>query len=59
MSKKFSAILTTQGAERLAAAAVKAIPLGIPPIAVGDGSGVLPVPTPAQPALINDQYRAP
>lgn len=59
MSKKFSAILTTQGAERLAAAAVKGIPLGITHMAVGDGGGVLPVPSPDQTALINEQYRAP
>ncbi|MGV6773104.1 phage tail protein [Klebsiella pneumoniae] len=59
MSKKFSAILTAQGAERLAAAAVKGIPLGITHMAVGDGGGVLPVPSPDQTALINEQYRAP
>ncbi|HGE6480451.1 TPA: phage tail protein [Klebsiella variicola] len=59
MSKKFSAILTAQGAERLAAAAVKGIPLGITHMAVGDGGGVLPVPSPDQTALMNEQYRAP
>lgn len=28
-------------------------------MAVGDGGGVLPVPSPDQTALINEQYRAP
>ncbi len=37
---------------------MKGIP-GITHMAVGDGGGVLPVPSPDQTALINEQYRAP
>lgn len=59
MSKQFSAILTTLGTQRLAAAALANIPLGITQMAVGDGGGILPTPTPEQTGLINERFRAP
>ena len=59
MAACYMAILKWEPRVRLAAAAVKGIPLGITHMAVGDGGGVLPVPSPDQAALINEQYRAP
>lgn len=57
--KKFSAVLTSAGAARLAAAALSGVPVGFSEMAVGDGGGVLPVPDPQQTGLINELYRAP
>ncbi|WP_333709904.1 phage tail protein [Pluralibacter gergoviae] len=59
MTKKFSALLTTQGNERLAAAALNGVPLGITQMAVGDGGGTLPTPNAEQTGLVNEMYRAP
>lgn len=55
--KKYSAIITAVGAERLANAAVTGTPLAINEMAVGDGGGQLPTPDPTHDSLINEQYR--
>ncbi|CAI2404956.1 phage tail protein [Serratia liquefaciens] len=55
--KKYSAIITAVGAERLANAAVTGTPLAIHEMAVGDGGGQLPTPDPTHDSLINEQYR--
>ncbi|AHY06958.1 phage tail protein [Serratia plymuthica] len=55
--KKYSAIITAAGAERLANAAVTGTPLAINDMAVGDGGGQLPTPDPTHDCLINEQYR--
>ncbi|HDK6061114.1 TPA: phage tail protein [Klebsiella pneumoniae] len=56
--KKFSAILTLAGIERMAAAALSGVPVGFSEMAVGDGGGILPQPDPGRPQLINERYRA-
>lgn len=55
---KYKAILTTAGAAKIAAASAGGKPLKIDRLAVGDGSGTLPTPSPAQTKLINERYRA-
>ncbi|HHQ6590205.1 TPA: phage tail protein [Serratia fonticola] len=57
--KKYSAIVTRAGSEKIAAAAISGVPVGITQMAVGDGGGALPVPSPVQTMLINELYRAP
>ncbi|HEY1843644.1 MAG TPA: phage tail protein [Buttiauxella sp.] len=59
MTAKFFAILTNQGAARLANAAALGIKLNLSELAVGDGGGVLPMPDAAQTALLGEQRRAP
>ncbi|NDJ58056.1 phage tail protein [Enterobacteriaceae bacterium 4M9] len=56
---KYYATLTTQGAARLANATALGQKLSITQMAVGDGGGVLPMPDPAQTALINQKRIAP
>ncbi|MEM5463768.1 phage tail protein [Klebsiella variicola] len=56
--KKYSAVLTLAGTERMAAAALSGVPVGFSEMAVGDGGGTLPQPDPARPQLINERYRA-
>ncbi|HEY2452321.1 MAG TPA: phage tail protein [Scandinavium sp.] len=56
---KFYAILTNQGAARLANAAALGTKLNLTQMAVGDANGVLPTPDPAQTKLINQKRIAP
>lgn len=55
---KYKAIITTTGAAKIAAATAGGTQLKITHMAVGDGNGTLPEPTPEQTKLINEQYRA-
>lgn len=55
MTARYFAILTNQGAARLANAAALGTTLNITQMAVGDANGVLPTPDPAQTALINQK----
>ncbi|MBC3249279.1 phage tail protein [Serratia fonticola] len=55
---KYKAILTTAGAAKIAAASAGSTPLKIDRLAVGDGNGTLPTPSPTQTKLINERYRA-
>lgn len=59
MTAKFFAILTNQGAARLANAAALGTQLNLTQMAVGDGNGALPLPDPAQTTLINQKRIAP
>lgn len=56
--KKYSAVITDTGAERLANAAVTGTPIAIKEMAVGDGGGRLPQPIATNTQLIGEQYRA-
>lgn len=53
MTAKYYAILTNQGAARLANAAALGTKVNLTQMAVGDANGVLPTPDPSQTALIN------
>lgn len=55
--KKFSALITATGAERLANAAVSGTPVAIVEMAVGDGGGQLPTPDSNSTGLVNERYR--
>lgn len=55
MTAKYFAILTNQGAARLANAAALGTKLNLTQMAVGDANGVLPTPDPAQTKLINQK----
>lgn len=58
MSKKFKTIITTAGAEKLAAAAVPGgKKVNLTAMAVGDGGGTLPEPNAGQTTLINEVWR--
>ncbi|HEC5216101.1 TPA: phage tail protein [Escherichia coli] len=59
MTAKYFAILTNQGAARLANAAALGTKLNLTQMAVGDGNGTLPTPDPAQTKLINQKRIAP
>ncbi len=59
MTTKFFAILTNQGAARLANAAALGTKLNITQMAVGDANGALPTPDPAQTKLINQTRISP
>lgn len=59
MTTKYFAILTNQGAARLANATALGTKLNITKMAVGDGNGTLPTPDPAQTKLINQTRIAP
>lgn len=59
MTAKYYAILTNQGAARLANSTALGTKLNLTQMAVGDASGKLPTPDPAQTALINQQRIAP
>ena len=59
MTTKYFAILTNQGAARLANATALGTKLNITQMAVGDGNGTLPTPDPAQTKLINQTRIAP
>ncbi|HFZ0549661.1 TPA: phage tail protein [Klebsiella pneumoniae] len=58
MTRTYSAILTTAGVEKLAAAALTGNPVGFSAMAVGDGGGILPTPFSEQSGLINEIYRS-
>ncbi|WP_083580958.1 phage tail protein [Enterobacter sp. SA187] len=55
MTAKYFAILTNQGAARLANAAALGTKLNLTQMAVGDANGTLPTPDPAQTKLINQR----
>ncbi|HAJ7146864.1 TPA: phage tail protein [Escherichia coli] len=59
MTVKYYAILTNQGAARLADATMLGSKLNLTQMAVGDANGVLPTPDPAQTKLINQKRIAP
>ncbi|EGT4508818.1 phage tail protein [Cronobacter sakazakii] len=59
MTAKYFALLTNQGAARLANAAALGTKLYLTQLAVGDGGGSLPVPDTTQTRLINEKRRAP
>lgn len=58
MTAKFFALLTNQGAAKLANATALGTKVQITHMGVGDGGGVLPVPNGAQTALVNEKRRA-
>lgn len=58
MTTKYFALLTNQGAAKLANAAALGTKVNITYMAVGDGGGTLPTPDPAQTKLIGEQRRA-
>ena len=59
MTAKYFAILTNQGAARLANAATLGTKLNLTQMAVGDANGTLPTPDPTQTKLINQKRIAP
>ncbi|MBY7536438.1 phage tail protein [Escherichia coli] len=59
MTVKYYAILTNQGAARLANATMLGSKLNLTQMAVGDANGVLPTPDPAQTKLINQKRITP
>ncbi|WP_449547471.1 phage tail protein, partial [Lelliottia amnigena] len=59
MTAKYFAILTNQGAAKLANATAPGTKLNLTQLAVGDGNGVLPTPDAAQTKLINQKRIAP
>ena len=58
MTVKYFALLTNLGAAKLANAAALGTQLQITQMAVGDGGGALPTPSPAQTQLIGEKRRA-
>lgn len=59
MSAKYFAILTSQGAAKLANATALGTKLNLTQMAIGDANGVLPTPDTAQTKLINQKRIAP
>ncbi|WP_049079047.1 phage tail protein [Klebsiella michiganensis] len=59
MVTKYHAIMTSRGAEKLAAAALTGESVGFSHMAVGDGGGAATVPDESQRGLVNEVYRAP
>lgn len=59
MTTKYFALLTNQGAAKLANAAALGTKVDIASMAVGDGGGTLPTPDAAQTKLIGEKRRAP
>ncbi|MCK6658373.1 phage tail protein, partial [Enterobacter asburiae] len=59
MTAKYFAILTNQGAARLANATALGTQLNLTQMAVGDANGTLPTPDPAQTKLVNQKRIAP
>lgn len=55
MTAKYFAILTSQGAAKLANATALGTRLNLTQMAVGDGNGALPTPDPAQTRLVNQK----
>lgn len=58
MTAKYYALLTNQGAAKLANATALGTQLSLTQMAVGDGGGALPTPDPAQTALKGEKRRA-
>lgn len=58
MATKYFALLTNIGAAKLANATALGAQVEITQMAVGDGNGALPTPSPAQTALAHEQRRA-
>ncbi|WP_190278727.1 phage tail protein, partial [Yersinia enterocolitica] len=58
MTNKYFALLTHIGTAKLANATALGTRLEITHMAVGDGGGTLPTPSPAQTQLVNEQRRA-
>lgn len=58
MTQKYFALLTNQGAAKLANAAALGTKVDLKEMAVGDGGGTLPTPDPAQMKLIGEKRRA-
>ena len=58
MTTKYFALLTNQGAAKLANAAALGTKVNITSMCVGDGGGTLPAPDPAQTKLIGEKRRA-
>ncbi|HCE9039300.1 TPA: phage tail protein [Klebsiella michiganensis] len=58
MTKKYTAILTAAGVEKLTTAALSGVPVGFAEMAIGDGGGTLPAPSVEQSGLINELYRS-
>lgn len=58
MTAKFFALLTNQGAAKLANATALGTQVQITQMGVGDGGGVLPTPNGAQTALVNEKRRS-
>ncbi|MDU6414741.1 phage tail protein [Mixta calida] len=58
MTTKFYALLTNQGAAKLANAAALGTKIQITAMAVGDGGGTLPTPDASQTRLVNEKRRA-
>ncbi|SAC57183.1 phage tail protein [Enterobacter roggenkampii] len=59
MATKYYALLTNVGAAKLANATALGEQVEITQMAVGDGNGALPTPSPAQTALVHELRRAP
>ncbi|WP_411753658.1 phage tail protein [Serratia sp. (in: enterobacteria)] len=59
MSARYFALLTNIGVAKITNAAALGIKLNITEMAVGDGGGSLPTPTPDQTSLVNERRRAP
>ncbi|EDW0106598.1 hypothetical protein S969_004022 [Salmonella enterica subsp. salamae serovar 6,7:z:1,5] len=59
MATKYYAVLTNVGAAKLANATALGAQVEITKMAVGDGNGALPTPSPAQTALVHELRRAP
>lgn len=53
----FNTILTSKGVEAIALAAVSGTPVNIAFMAVGDGAGNVPAPSPDRDNLVNETYR--
>jgi len=58
MTTKYFALLTNQGAAKLANAAALGTKVDLKEMAVGDGGGTLPTPDPAQTKLVGEKRRA-
>lgn len=58
MTTKYFALLTNQGAAKLANAVAQGTQLQITEMALGDGGGTLPTPDPAQTKLVGEKRRA-
>lgn len=58
MTRKYIAMLTHAGENRIAQAALNNAPVRFAFMGVGDGGGQTPAPYSNQPGLINEQYRA-
>lgn len=57
MANKYGTIITTAGAEIIAACVLEGTPLHITHAAAGDGGGAYYEPTVSQPALVNEKWR--